>query len=133
MKLRMKMIFAVVGSEKMNDKDTIYRRVAIDALNREYLSGATVNMCGLEVAMDVIEELPSAGPTAVLCNELRISSLPEIIRCRDCVYSHMTYNTYSGECKYCDKWGEMYESGESLYLEVDFFCGFGERKTDGYD
>lgn len=52
---------------------------------------------------------------------------PEIIRCRDCVYSHMTYG---GDCKNCDKWEEMYESGESLYLKGDFFCGFGERKTD---
>ena len=51
----------------------------------------------------------------------------EIIHCKDCVYSHMTY---SGECKYCDMWRQIYESGESLYLEGDFFCGFGERKTD---
>lgn len=56
-----------------------------------------------------------------------VNEQPEIILCKDCVYSHMTYG---GECKYCDKWGEMYESGESLYLEGDFFCGFGERKTD---
>lgn len=51
------------GKEQIDGTlDQISRQMAIEALNREYLSGATVNMCGLEVAMDVIEELPSAQP-----------------------------------------------------------------------
>lgn len=44
-----------------------------------------------------------------------------IVRCKDCKFAHMTYG---GECKYCDAW----ESEESLYLDGDFFCAFGERK-----
>lgn len=46
-----------------------------------------------------------------------------VVRCEDCKFAHMTYG---GECKYCDVW----ESEESLYLDGDFFCAFGERKTD---
>ena len=46
-----------------------------------------------------------------------------IVRCKDCKFAHMTYG---GECKYCDAW----ESEESLYLDGDFFCAFGERKND---
>lgn len=47
----------------------------------------------------------------------------QVVRCRDCKFAHMTYG---GECKYCDVW----ESEESLYLDGDFFCAFGERKDD---
>ena len=46
----------------------------------------------------------------------------EVVRCKDCRYSHMTYD---GDCKYCDKWKE---DGEALYLEGDFYCAYGERK-----
>ena len=45
----------------------------------------------------------------------------DIVRCKECKYAHMTYG---GECKYCDKWS----LGESLYLDGDFFCSYGERK-----
>lgn len=51
------------GKEQIDGTlDQISRQMTIEVLNREYLSGATVNMCGLEVAMDVIEELPSVQP-----------------------------------------------------------------------
>lgn len=49
----------------------------------------------------------------------------EVVRCKDCKYSHMTYD---GCCKYCD---ELEWDGEALYLEGDFYCAFGERREDG--
>lgn len=49
----------------------------------------------------------------------------EVVRCKDCKYSHMTYD---GLCKYCDEWDE---DGEALYLEGDFYCAWGERREDG--
>ena len=47
----------------------------------------------------------------------------KIVRCKDCKYSHLTYKD---EVKYCDKWDEIYNSSEQLYLDLDFYCGFGE-------
>ena len=44
----------------------------------------------------------------------------DIVRCTECKYAHMTYG---GECKYCDKWSLE----DSLYLDGDFFCSYGER------
>lgn len=49
----------------------------------------------------------------------------EVVRCKECKHSHMTYD---GRCKYCDKWEG---DGEALYLEGDFYCAFGERREDG--
>ena len=49
----------------------------------------------------------------------------EVVRCKDCKHSHMTYD---GSCKYCDMWDE---DGEALYLEGDFFCAYGVRREDG--
>ena len=50
--------------------------------------------------------------------------IDEVVHCKDCKYAHMTYE---GKCKYCDCWKE---DGDALYLDGDFFCGFGERKVD---
>ena len=55
-----------------------------------------------------------------LDNAPTVDAVP-VVRCKDCKFAHMTYG---GECKYCDVW----ESEESLYLDGDFFCAFGERK-----
>ena len=60
---------------------------------------------------------------AILEDAPTIDAVP-VVRCRDCKFAHMTYG---GECKYCDVW----ESEESLYLDGDFFCAFGERKDNG--
>lgn len=49
----------------------------------------------------------------------------EVVRCKECKHSHMTYD---GRCKYCGKWEG---DGEALYLEGDFYCAFGERREDG--
>ena len=42
--------------------DTISRQAAKDALNHELRCGAVINQCGLEVAYEVIEDLPPAEP-----------------------------------------------------------------------
>ena len=49
-------------------------------------------------------------------------NIVEIVRCKDCKYSHLTYDK---EAKYCDQW----ETGEALYLDGDFYCAFGEKKV----
>ena len=55
------------------------------------------------------------------------SAEPEIIHCRECKYAHLTY---SGDCKYCDKWVDDDEFKLTLYLDGDFYCGYAERRTD---
>jgi len=47
----------------------------------------------------------------------------DIVRCSECKYAHMTYD---GECKYCDQW----PLEDSLYLDGDSFCSYGERKDN---
>ena len=64
-------------------------------------------------------------PKYQIDNAPTIDAVP-VVRCKDCKFAHMTYG---GECKYCDAW----ESEESLYLDGDFFCAFGERKDDEID
>lgn len=54
-----------------------------------------------------------------------LSAPTDIVHCKECKYSHMTYG---GLCKYCDMWVEV---GDALYLEGDFYCGFGKRREDG--
>ena len=41
-------------------EDAISRQAAIDALNHELRCGAVINQCGLEVAYEIIEDLPPA-------------------------------------------------------------------------
>lgn len=73
------------------------------------------------------------GETLLLIKKLAVKYIEnaptidavEVVRCRDCRYSHMTF---SGSCKYCDNWNE---DGEALYLDGDFFCAYGERREDG--
>ena len=51
------------------------------------------------------------------------SAQPEIVRCKDCKYSHMTYD---GDCKYCDIWFP----DEPEYMPGDYYCGSAERRQD---
>lgn len=51
----------------------------------------------------------------------------EVVRCKDCRFSHMTY---SGECKSCDKWVDDDDFHLTLYLDGDFYCAWGERRED---
>ena len=48
---------------------------------------------------------------------------PEIVRCKECKFAHMTYD---GECKYCDIWFP----DEKTYMDGDYFCASAERRTD---
>lgn len=62
----------------------------------------------------------------------RINTAPtvdavEVVRCKDCRFSHMTYG---GECKSCDKWVDDDDFHLTLYLDGDFYCAFGERKDE---
>ena len=61
-----------------------------------------------------------------LLEDAKPADVAPVVRCKDCKFAHMTYG---GECKYCDAW----ESEESLYLDGDFFCAFGERKDEEAD
>lgn len=54
----------------------------------------------------------------------------EIVRCKDCRFSHMTYG---GECKSCDMWKDDDDFTMTLYLDGDFYCAFAERKKDEND
>lgn len=54
-------------------------------------------------------------------------SQPEIIRCKDCKYAHLTYD---GDCKYCDKWLDDEGFHLTLYLDGDFYCGYAERRKE---
>ena len=56
------------------------------------------------------------------------SAKPRIIRCKDCKYSHMTYD---GLCKYCDNYTDDYGVPITVYFDGNFYCGFGKRREDG--
>ena len=51
--------------------------------------------------------------------------LTEIVTCRDCKNSHMTYD---GKCKYCDLILDDDDNYIECYFDGDHFCGFGERR-----
>ena len=108
---RMK-IFAVMRKGMAMTDDTIYRQVAIDTINELH----DKPNAWLDLAVDALENLPSAEP--------------EIIRCRECKYSHLTYD---GDCKQCDQWLDDDDFQLTLYLDGDFYCGFAERRTDEQD
>lgn len=94
-----KLTFAVLQKGKRMG-ELISRQVAFDALNYELRCGAVINLCGLEVAYEIIEDLPSAEP--------------QIIRCKDC--KHYKYGMCMKICAnkstngFCD-WGERREDG----------------------
>lgn len=47
----------------------------------------------------------------------------QVVRCRDCKYSHMTYD---GKCKYCDIWFP----DEDEYMDGDYFCASAEQRKE---
>lgn len=51
--------------------------------------------------------------------------LIEIIPCKDCKNSHMTYD---GECKYCDLIRDDDDNFIECYFDSDHFCSYAERK-----
>ena len=89
--------------------DCISRQSAIDALNHELRCGAVINQCGLEMAYEVIEGLPSTEP--------------QIIRCKDCKNWDTTWtNDFSPNYHYCPMVDGV--------RKEDWFCADAERKTD---
>lgn len=92
-------------------------QLATDCISRQ---------AALKVACDTCQFV--SCPDDDKCDEYEaMKNLPsadavEVVRCKDCKHSHMTYD---GLCKYCDEWDE---DGEALYLEGDFFCAYGERE-----
>lgn len=55
---------------------------------------------------------------------------PEIIRCKDCKFSHMTND--GRYCKYCDQFTDTDDYGElvEMYFDSNFYCGYAERKIN---
>lgn len=60
-------------------------------------------------------------------DEMPSADVVEVVRCRDCKYAHLTY---SGDCKQCDMWVDDDDLQLTLYLDGDFYCSYGERRTD---
>ena len=50
-----------------------------------------------------------------------------IVRCKECKHAHMTYG---GDCKYCDMWKDDEDGCIELYLDGDFYCGYGEVRDE---
>lgn len=50
---------------------------------------------------------------------------PELVRCKDCKYAHLTYDGY---CKYCDNITDDDGFPIERYHPGDWFCADGERK-----
>lgn len=94
--------------------------------------------------IETIEEITSSMSVCVNTDEchgmkrmqrqavLEIANMPaaqpEIIRCKDCKFSHMTNDGKS--CKYCDVFTDDYGQLMEMYFESSFYCGYAERRTD---
>ena len=103
--------------EKMMD-DLISRQAAIGAIDDRF--------------MDILSEFPRNVSWEIVKLRTDIyklpSAQPEIIRCKDCKYAHLTYD---GDCKYCDTFTDDDGYRLELYVSGDFYCGNAERRTDG--
>ena len=87
--------------------DLISRQAAIETVMDCYDNDEL-----FEVYEDKLRELPPAQP--------------EIIRCKDCEFSHMTND--GKYCKYCDQFTDDYGWMMEMYFDADFFCRFAERR-----
>ena len=91
--------------------------MAIDALQKEINKGIPPFndvfgsiRCGVRLARNIIEDLPSAQP--------------EIVRCKECKNSEHWYR----DRRRCFLWAE---DGVSVF--DNGFCNYAERRTDGFD
>ena len=99
--------------EKMMD-DLISRQAAIDALQKEINKGIPPFddvigsiRCGVRLARNIIEDLPSAQP--------------ELLKCKDCYWWTKQEDSMQGRC-------ERYK----FYPTGYWYCaGARERRTDG--
>ena len=96
--------------------DLIDRQVAIDKLQKEINKGIPpfddvmgAIRCGVRLARNIIEDLPSAQP--------------EIIRCKDCKYKNL-----SDICEYFEVSAGYYTVWH--HVEDNDFCSRGERRSD---
>ena len=98
--------------------DLISRQAAIDALQKEINKGIPPFddvigsiRCGVRLARNIIEDLPSAQP--------------EIIRCNDCKYFERRSIYHHGLCDvHCNGVGEKEVTSEGQY------CSLAERKEE---
>ena len=121
--------------------DLIERHQAIDLFPNDDLEWDTLNgYIAPHVARRMIEQLPSAQPEATYeqvkeyCRRRCLSIVdngflakyaslefaqPEIIKCKDCAYTHDT----GGAVRYCEK--------HNRYQWDDYFCGDAKRSGNG--
>ena len=55
---------------------------------------------------------------------------PEIVRCKDCRYAHLTYDGY---CKYCDNYTDDEGNFIECYRPGDWYCAYGDQKDGEQD
>jgi hypothetical protein len=93
--------------------DTISRKKAFEALNRECRCGAVIDHCGLETAMDIINELPPAQPESDSGRWERHYSRPGVYadlywHCSKCGYK-TDYQYANVNHRYCPNCGRKME------------------------
>ena len=93
----------------VNNEDIVSRQQVIDTIMGE--PSETYYPCYFA---EMIRELPATHP--------------EVIRCRNCKFSHMTND--GRYCKYCDMFTDDYGQLIEMYFESNFYCGYAERKIN---
>ena len=94
--------------------DLINRQAALDALNHELRCGAVIDQCGLEMAYEVIEGLPSAQsePRWIPCSEKLPEDGTEVF-----VYLYHNPTPYIAwivDSRWCTEWYEVDREYEPL-------------------
>ena len=114
-------------AQNVSDSDLIYRKAAIDVI---------CAICGNDCdKSEFIYNAPQTEQVIPCPEHYGLSTLPsaqpEIIRCKDCKFSHMTND--GRYCKYCDQFTDDYGELVEMYFDSDFYCGYAERRTDEVD
>lgn len=107
-------------------KDTIYRQDAIDALQKEINKGIPPFddvmgsiRCGVRLARNIIEDLPSAEPEIIYCKDCKKHNMPK---------GHYYNGKYIGVKECCPL---VFVRGLAQGHEFDYqFCVWAERRTD---
>ena len=90
--------------------DLISRQAALDALNHELRCGAVINQCGLEVAYEVIEGLPSEEPQRIRAKWIATTALQEgQITWRDYKCSNCSHHRKKKPMNFCEVCGAKME------------------------
>jgi len=107
--------------------DLIDRKAAIDAVS-EYATiwmSYTDDMSTSEIAE---EALSAARDTMIRIMREQPAVQPEIIRCKDCKFAHITNDRRY--CKLCDMFTDDYGQLIEMYFDSNFYCGYAERRID---